>query len=430
MRQMRWPGAYFWVYAAVIPYHLNEASFRILVPPYLHEIGFGLGLIGFLVALYGVAAMASRLPVGLLYRREQARFVAAGALATMGGLSFVYIVVTEPLAVAALRIAHGLVMGTAGTLHLALFLEARPPGVDRGRATALYAATTTVAYLIGNFGAGALADFFGYDVAFAMSGISVLVAAAMTLLIRFPMTARTNVPEVASTTAPSEAPQPRPGSPPAPASVPGRRTTAAVLLRNRGIRDTCLGSLVTNVLVDMTWNFVPLWGVSVGHSLTTVGAVRSAGNISGLFARALAGEVGRLTGWGVMSAGSIVILGLIIILLPTSPEIAFLFVIVSGVATIRGMQSVANNVILMEETDANPQLRGMGSAVISMSRDIGSILGPFIGGLVAATYGLDNMFRLVPIPLVLLYIPILLSEITRRRNQRALSENRSGGVPA
>ena len=430
MRQVRWPGAYFWIYAAVIPYHLNEASFRILVPPYLHEIGFGLGLIGFLVALYGVAALASRLPVGLLYRREQARFVAAGALATMGGLSFVYIVVAEPLAVAVLRIAHGLVMGTAGTLHLALFLEARPPGVDRGRATALYAATTTVAYLIGNFGAGALADFFGYDVAFAVSGISVLVAAGVTLLIRFPAAARTNVSDTAPTAVSTEALPPRSDALPAPANKPSGPVAAALLLGNRGIRDTCLGSLVTNILVDMTWNFVPLWGVSVGHSLATVGAVRSAGNISGLFARALAGEVGRLMGWGVMSAGCIVILGLIIILLPTSPEIVFLFVIVSGVATIRGMQSVANNVILMEETDAKPQLRGMGSAVVSMSRDIGSILGPFIGGLVGATYGLDNMFRLVPIPLILLYVPILVSEIARRRSQRSVREDTAGGVPA
>jgi hypothetical protein len=58
----------------------------------------------------------------------------------------------------------------------------------------------------------------------------------------------------------------------------------------------------------------------------------------------------------------------------------------------------------------------MGSAVISMSRDLGSIFGPFIGGLVAATYGLDNMFRLVPIPMVALYVPLLFRELALARS--------------
>ena len=187
------------------------------------------------------------------------------------------------------------------------------------------------------------------------------------------------------------------------------------LLRNRGVRQTCLASVMTNVIVDMTWNFVPLWGVSVGYNLATVGAVRSAGNIAGLFSRAAAGEVGRLMGWGVMSAGTIIVLGVVVIALPSSTALAYLGAAVAAVATIRGMTSVANNVVLMEETDANPSLRGMGSAVINMSRDVGTIAGPMIGGFVAASFGLDNMFRLVPIPIIGLYIPLLFRELSLRR---------------
>src|SRR5205823_14417719 len=105
----------------------------------------------------------------------------------------------------------------------------------------------------------------------------------------------------------------------------------------------------------------------------------------------------------------------VVIGLRGSTALAFLAAVCTAVAMIRGMICVANTVILMEETDENPGLRGMGSAVVSMSRDVGSILGPLIGGLVAAAYGLDNMFRLVPVPLVALYIPLLLRELSLAR---------------
>src|SRR5438034_8740661 len=149
MRRLLGAGGYFWLFVAVVPYNLNEAAFRIILPPYLQSIGFGLGLIGALVALYGVAALVSRLPVGLLYRREHARWIAAGALAIMAGLSILYPLALDPLTIGLLRIAQGLVMGTAGTPYLALFLEARPPDVDRGRANSLYAAASTSAFLVG-----------------------------------------------------------------------------------------------------------------------------------------------------------------------------------------------------------------------------------------------------------------------------------------
>src|SRR5947207_1067213 len=142
MRRLLEAGGYFWLFVAVVPYNLNEAAFRIILPPYLQSIGFGLGLIGALVALYGVAALVSRLPAA-----DASQSVAT--VKAEGGW-------TSPQ-------------------------------------------------------------------------------------IRF-----------------------------------------GPLLHNRGIRQTCLASLVTNVMVDMTWNFVPLWGVSVGYNLATVGAARSAGNVAGL----------------------------------------------------------------------------------------------------------------------------------------------------
>src|SRR5205823_13597159 len=131
---------------------------RIILPPYLQSIGTGLGMIGVLIAMFGVAGLASRLPVGLLYRRGTARWVAAGSLVGAAALALVYTAVFDPLLIGLVRVAHGFLIGTASTLHLALFLEARPPNVDRGRANGLYAATTTTAYIVGNFGAGWVAD--------------------------------------------------------------------------------------------------------------------------------------------------------------------------------------------------------------------------------------------------------------------------------
>src|ERR1044071_3610509 len=139
MRRLLATGGYFWLYVAVIPFHVSEASFRIIFPPYLQTIGTGLSLIGILVAMFGIASLASRLPIGLLYRREQARWWAAASLCGAAALALTYSAVFDPLLIALVRIAHGFLIGAAGTLHLALFLEARPPSVDRGRANGLYA---------------------------------------------------------------------------------------------------------------------------------------------------------------------------------------------------------------------------------------------------------------------------------------------------
>ena len=66
----------------------NSAS--TVIPPYLDHMRIPVGLIGTLISLAPLLALASRLPVGMAYNHQRARFLVSIAILVMGATNYLY----------------------------------------------------------------------------------------------------------------------------------------------------------------------------------------------------------------------------------------------------------------------------------------------------------------------------------------------------
>ncbi len=109
---------------------LGEGGARFLAPVYLAEQGTEVASIGLSLSIFGAAAMASRLGVGLTFQATVVRAtVAISALASTAALFL--ITTTSSIAVFTVLIAvHGIGWGVLATVLLTLVLQ------DRGKRTA------------------------------------------------------------------------------------------------------------------------------------------------------------------------------------------------------------------------------------------------------------------------------------------------------
>ncbi|HYY54993.1 MAG TPA: MFS transporter, partial [Candidatus Dormibacteraeota bacterium] len=121
---------------------------EIVYSPYLASYGYSLSLIGFLTSLFAVLQLASRVPVGVAYRAEQAKRqyalaqiafgVATGGFALANGAA---------LAVVALSVVSGFAFGAIGTLGLAMAIDVSG-GRRAGTSMAWYTMAISTGYAL------------------------------------------------------------------------------------------------------------------------------------------------------------------------------------------------------------------------------------------------------------------------------------------
>jgi len=72
--------------AIAITVQNNAAS--LIIPPFLHELQFPVAMIGSLMSLGPVLALASRIPTGMAYNRRRARILLSLAILAMAVCNF------------------------------------------------------------------------------------------------------------------------------------------------------------------------------------------------------------------------------------------------------------------------------------------------------------------------------------------------------
>src|SRR5262245_50332766 len=126
-RPLRVPQGTVHGYLMVTTITAGEGLVAFLFPPYLDTLGFPVDVIGVLAAAAPLAALASRLPAGAVYRPSRARVLLLAALATSAVVTVLIPRVESPLAFAILRAVGGLAYGVATTANLARFIDGLPP---------------------------------------------------------------------------------------------------------------------------------------------------------------------------------------------------------------------------------------------------------------------------------------------------------------
>lgn len=371
------------VYFSVFLFVAGSSAVSVLVPVYLsRQADLGPAAIGAVVGVYGIASLAARIPVGLLYSAGRGRWLLVGG-GLLSALAFGLVpLVHGTLALTVLMALNGLGWSIATTAQLAL-LVARPPlGASTAVAMGWFSGATGLGNAVAGIVGGSLADAAGLRVTFFVLAATPLVGAiAMWRSI---------------------------GAAPAGAPMPprvGRRL--AVVRMPLAVWVGVLVMVFINCLNSITNTFQPVLALGAGLSLTQIGvlsSIRSWASSSSrfgsgpLFARFdPAGLTMPLVVAGTLATCFIPsVIGSFVAQIP-------LFVI-AGLS--RGLLRVTGTADAFDAVGQNDRQHGLTSAFLYGGLDVGKIVGPVAGGVVAGAFGIATMLRVLPFAFLLLYLAL------------------------
>ena len=365
----------------------NNVSW-LLISPYLQHLQFPVAAIGSLISLSPLLSLVSRIPTGIAYRQSRARSLLTIAVVVMGVCSFFYSFAVNALTFALVHGMNGLAYGAATTLYLAYYVDSLGRDENRSHAMGYYVGSLAVGYSTGNFLAGYLADEFGYDVAFSVAGLLSLVALAFVWTL-----GGDPAPKTAATT---RAPR-----------VQLRLGDSLKAVFDPGMLEVMIVALFLNFLNQVGGVFLPLYGLAIGVSLTQVGVIRGVYTLCNAVTRPLSGLVVTRFGHRRLSRAGLALQSVLLMLVPVCGNFITLLAVSTGTGFLRAVAVVGNAVGLIEDVNETKVQRGMASGIYNAAGDLGNIMGPSVGGMIAAFAGLSGLFVLAPLISTLLFFFVL-----------------------
>jgi predicted MFS family arabinose efflux permease len=253
--------------------------------------------------------------------------------------------------------------------------------------------------MIGNGVGGFAGDLLGYPIAFGLAALHYLVGAAVAATLPRPRR-------------PTQERRPTADS----GGGPWRRLA---VLRAPGVLRVALAGFLLAFMQSISGAFFPLYGLSVGLALSEVGLIRTMTALTNAITRGLGGMLTRRLGRARVQHVGLTLQGVGLILLPSFDAFWPLFALMFGVACCRAIVLVANTIALTEDVDETRVSRGVASGIFNASSDLGQVLAPALGGAVASLFGLGAMFRLLPVPVLALYLVAMLATARRDAEERA-----------
>jgi MFS family permease len=361
----------------VIAMTAQQTAVSLVIPPFLDGLHYPVSAIGSLISVAPILALAARLPSGLVYRSDRAPMLLAAAVIVTTLSTFLYTFATNPITFALVQGLNGFSFGAASTIYLAFFVDALPRDEDRHHAMGYYAGCLALGYSTGGFAAGYVADRFGYADTFKFASLLGLVCLVMLSTLR-------KLPSSPATKSAGTKAAPRFGF-----SLQG--------FLNPNVATIVVVALFLNTLHQMSNAFFPLYALAVGLTLTEVGLIRGLYSLTNAVTRPLSGLTTKRIGHRRLSRVGLPIQCLLMMLVPLLHSLAPLLTVFLIVGFIRAVILVANTISLVEDLDETRIGRGMASGIYNAAGDVGNILGPTIGGLIASMTGVARMFFVGPL---------------------------------
>lgn len=383
------------VYALVILMTTTEGTLGLLLPPYLDAYGYGLSAIGVLVSMLSVSRLLSRLPSGAAYDAANAkRLLIAGCVGLSVGTGGFVLAGGQLVPVVALSLVHGFSFGALGTLVLASFIDLTG-GRRAGAIMAWYTAALSTGYAFGAFAGGALADALGIPSALLI--VSVLPLGGALLVLNLPAFH---------------------GPPEAERRAPGLRALLA------GVRDldprvwlAFVIVLYVNLVSDAVDAFFPLYGLAAGLALSEIGVLKGLKSASATIIRFASLGIMRVVDHRAINLWGIVLMGIGTIAIPLLGGFLALAVVFVVIGFCRGILRVTSAAEVAELRREGKDV-GLASGVYNAGLDIGAIIGPTVGGVVASAVGIPLMFQLMAVVSLVAYFAVALSSARGREALR------------
>ncbi len=381
----------------IIAVTIQNNSSTTLIPPFLQSLHMPVAAIGILISLNPIFALLSRLPVGIAYRPGRARLLISAAVLVMGITNFLYGVVSDGVSFAIVHSLNGFAYGAVTTLYMAFYVDSLDPQQNRNHAMGYYVGTLAVGYSTGNFFGGLVADHLGFRLTFQVASLLSLLPCFLLWLFR-------------GERARSEAE----GKEKRRTKLSSRSAWKAMLEPELAI--VVITALFVNVIHQIGGVFISLYGVAVGMNLTQIGTIRAAFAGCNAITRTISGHVVNKFGHRRLSHAGIPLQCAILMLVPLFTGFGAVMTVYMFSGFMRAVVIVSNAVGLVQDVDETKVPRGLGSAIYNAAGDVGNILGPAAGGLIAHATSIGGVFVVGPLATTALF---LLGVFAARRLGRA-----------
>ena len=349
----------------------NSAS--TIIPPFLQDLRIPMAAIGTLISLGPVLALTSRLPVGMAYQRSRARSLISIGVLAMGITNYFYGFVQDILMFAIVHALNGFAYGAVTTLYMAFYVDSLAPDENRNHAMGYYVGTLALGYSTGNFFGGLLADHLGYGPTFKIAALLSLVPVALLWFLHESSGQQSQRAK----------------------ETPKAKLTLKDSFKALGepeLATVVVVALFLNMLHQMSGVFISLYGLAVGMTLTQIGVVRAAYAGCNAVTRPISGHVVNKFGHRGLSYAGIPLQSAILMLIPLFTGFGPILAVYVSSGLMRAIVIVANAVGLVQDVDENKVQRGLASGIYNAAGDLGNILGPSIGGLIAQATSIGGVF--------------------------------------
>jgi DHA1 family multidrug resistance protein-like MFS transporter len=259
------------------------------------------------------------------------------------------------------------------TLYLAFYVDSLAPDENRNHAMGYYVGTLALGYSTGNFFGGLIADHWGYAWTFQLGALLSLVSVALMWFLHAPSrNAESKVKGKAG------------------AKFASKESLRALL--EPELATVVLVALFLNLLHQMGGVFISLYGLAVGMNLTQIGIIRAAYAGCNAVTRPISGHVVNRIGHRGLSYFGLPLQSLILTLVPLFTGFGTILLVYVASGLLRAIVVVANAVGLVQDVPESRVRRGLASGVYNAAGDLGNILGPSIGGLIAHATGIASVF--------------------------------------
>lgn len=377
---------------------LGDGSIAVLVAPLFESQGLSRSVIGVVVGAYSVAALIFRLTGSSLFEGTKARLLIPIGSVTQAATFVLLPIPSNPTLLAALMAINGVGFALVSTGGLVAIMAARA-GDNSGSLMGWYTGFISVGYSLAGFVGGAVADRLGLE-----SGVQGL--AVIPIITAFVMAAALlRIP--AQTLTP-----------------PPRTTTATDRRLERYFRLSPLVwmaffvSVHINLFAGVLWTFFPLYGLSIGLSLTSIGSLQGVHSGAASFVRFLTPAMFRVVTPRKTQPPLVILGGLAVAALAILTEYRWLVACWVIIGLTRGVLRVSSSAIMMDASSG--QDRGTASGVYLAGLDVGRIVGPLIGGVAVQQIGFQGTFLVTGLltPFIFLIMNRRLSAREARRSDQ------------
>ena len=297
----------------------------------------------------------------------------SAAIMAMGITNYCYSFAESSWSFAVVHCLNGFAYSAVTTLYMAFYVDSLAPEENRNHAMGYYVGCLAMGYSTGNFFGGLIADHWGFSWTFQLAALLSIVAVALLWFLH----------------GPSSDP-PVPGKIKEPSNLTVRGSFKALI--EPELATVVLVALFLNLLHQMGGVFISLYGLAVGMSLTQIGIIRAAYAGCNAVTRPISGHVVNKVGHKGLSYFGLPLQALILMLVPLFTGFGTIIAVYVASGFMRAIVLVANAVGLVQDVPESKVRRGLASGVYNAAGDMGNILGPSIGGLIAQATGIASVF--------------------------------------